>query len=141
MIKASGACIIAKDTKRILFQQRSIESSYPRSWGFWGGKVEPNENVSQAVLRELEEELGPHIRDSIVKIYPMDQYHSRDGEFSYYTFIVIVENEFIPNLNDETGGYCWVNYKYLPKPLHPGARRTLFKKNKLKLVKEIISKL
>lgn len=141
MIRAAGACIIAKDTKRILLQQRSTDGSYPRNWGFWGGKVEPKENVSQAVLREAEEELGSEIRDHILKIYPLDQYHSRDGEFSYYTFVFIVDQEFIPLLNSETGGYAWVNHQYLPKPLHPGARRTLFKKDKLKLVKEIISKL
>jgi mutator protein MutT len=140
MIKASGACIVAKDTKRILLQQRSTDSSYPRHWGFWGGKVETKENIAQAVLRELKEEIGD-IGDHILKIYPFDQYHSKDGEFSYYTFIVLVENEFIPNLNNETGGYSWININYLPKPLHPGARRTFFKKDKIKILKNIISTL
>lgn len=140
-MKAAGACIVAKDTKRILLQQRSIDSSYPRTWGFWGGKVEDDENVSQAVLREVEEELGSEIRDHIVKIHPFDQYHSRDGEFSYYTFVFIVEEEFIPNINEESGGYAWINHLYFPKPMHPGAKRTLFKKNKLKLLREIIHKL
>ena len=50
MLKAAGGCIVAKDTKRILLQQRSSKSSYPRHWGFWGGKVEEDENVSQALL-------------------------------------------------------------------------------------------
>jgi 8-oxo-dGTP pyrophosphatase MutT (NUDIX family) len=140
MIKASGACIIAKDTKRILLQQRSDAGSYPRNWGFWGGKVEPKENVSQAMLRELSEEVGD-IGDHILKVYPLDQYHSRDGEFSYYTFVVVVDIEFIPITNSETGGYAWLDRQYLPKPLHPGARRTLFKKDKIKIVKNIISKL
>lgn len=141
MLKAAGACIVAKDTKRILLQQRSLDSSYPRTWGFWGGKVEPKENVSQGMLREVGEEVGVDILDYIHKIYPYDQYHSRDSEFSYYTFIVVVENEFIPNINEETGGYAWVNVNYLPKPLHPGAKRTLFKKNKLSDLKDIISNL
>lgn len=140
-MKAAGACIVAKDTKRILLQQRSIVSSYPRTWGFWGGKVENAENVSQAVLREVEEELGNEIRDYIVKIHPFDQYHSRDGGFSYYTFVFIVEEEFIPKINDESGGYAWINHLYFPKPMHPGVKRTLFKKNKLKLLRDIISKL
>jgi mutator protein MutT len=141
MLKAAGACIVAKDTKRILLQQRSLDSSYPRTWGFWGGKVEPKENVSQGMLREVGEEVGIDILEYIHKIYPYDQYHSRDSEFSYYTFIVVVENEFIPNINEETGGYAWVNINYLPKPLHPGAKRTLFKKNKLLELKDIISNL
>jgi len=141
MLKAAGACIVAKDTKRVLLQQRSLDSSYPRTWGFWGGKVEENENISQGMLREVGEELGFDILDCIYKIYPYDQYHSRDAEFSYYTFIVVVNNEFIPNINEETGGYAWVNIQYLPKPIHPGAKRTLFKKNKISYLKEIISHL
>ena len=53
MIKAAGACIIAKDTKRIILQQRDKFGSHPRNWGFWGGKIEENENISQGLLREV----------------------------------------------------------------------------------------
>lgn len=138
MIKAAGACILAKDTKRILLQQRSTESSYPRNWGLFGGKVENAENVSQGLLRELKEEIGLDPIEDIVKVYPLDQYHSRDKTFSYYTFVILVEKEFIPKLNSESGGYSWVHTNYFPKPLHPGTRRTLFNKNKLKLIRNII---
>jgi 8-oxo-dGTP pyrophosphatase MutT (NUDIX family) len=141
MIKAAGACILAKDTKRILLQQRSTESSYPRNWGLFGGKVEDKENVSQGLLRELKEEINLNPLEDIIKVYPLDQYHSRDKTFSYYTFVVLVEKEFIPKLNSESGGYSWVHTNYLPKPLHPGTRRTLFNKNKLKLIRNIISTL
>lgn len=141
MLKAAGACIIAKDTKRILLQQRSKEVSYPRNWGLFGGKVEEKENVSQGLLRELNEEINLDPIEDIVKVYPLDQYHSRDKTFSYYTFIVIVEKEFVPVLNSETGGYTWIHCDYVPKPLHPGTRRTLFSKNKLKQIRTIISEL
>lgn len=141
MLKAAGACIIAKDTKRILLQQRSKEVSYPRNWGLFGGKVEEKENVSQGLLRELNEEINLDPIEDIVKVYPLDQYHSRDKTFSYYTFIVIVEKEFVPVLNSETGGYTWIHCDYIPKPLHPGTRRTLFSKNKLKQIRTIISEL
>ena len=141
MIRAAGGCIIAKDTHRILLQQRTMNGTYPRNWGFFGGKVEDNENVSQALLRELVEEIDINIKDDVIKIYPLDQYHSRDGEFSYYSFVILVENEFIPSINHESGGYAWVDTNYIPKPLHPGTRRTLFIKKKLKLIKDIISSL
>ena len=141
MLKAAGACIIAKDTKRILLQQRSKEVSYPRNWGLFGGKVEEKENVSQGLLRELNEEINLDPIEDIVKVYPLDQYHSRDKTFSYYTFIVRVEKEFVPVLNSETGGYTWIHCDYVPKPLHPGTRRTLFSKNKLKQIRTIISEL
>lgn len=141
MLKAAGACIIAKDTKRILLQQRSKEVSYPRNWGLFGGKIEEKENVSQGLFRELKEEINLDPIKDIVKVYPLDQYHSRDKTFSYYTFVIIVEKEFVPILNSETGGYTWIHYDYVPKPLHPGTRRTLFSKNKLKQIRTIISEL
>jgi len=141
MLKAAGGCIVAKDTKRILLQQRSSKSSYARHWGFWGGKVEEDENVSQALLRELREEIGLNIEEQVTKIYPLDQYHSRDKKFSYYTFVIIVDKEFLPNLNIESGGYAWIDSEHFPKPMHPGTRDTLFKKKKLKQIKSIITSL
>ena len=141
MIKAAGACIIAKNTKRILLQHRSLNSSYPRNWSFWGGKIEPNENVSQGLLRELEEEIKLDVEKDVIKVFPLDQYHARDKSFSYYTFVVVVEEEFVPTINDESGGYAWLDCNYFPKPLHPGAKRTLFKKKKLTLLKSILSSL
>ena len=141
MLKAAGACIIAKDTKRIILQQRDKYGSHPRNWGFWGGKVEDNENISQALLREVCEELGLDIKKDVKKIYPLDQYLSRNKAFSYYSFVIVVRKEFIPTLNHESGGYAWIEHEYFPKPLHPGTRRTLFKKNKLKVIRDIISSL
>ena len=109
-VKSRG-CIVTRYA-RILLQQRSTKSSYPRHWGFWGGKVEPDENVSQALLRELREEIDLDIEEDVVKIYPLDQYHSRDKTFSYYTFIILVKQEFLPNLNTESGGYAWIDKEY-----------------------------
>ena len=140
-IKAAGGCIIAKDTHRILLQQRTINGTFPRNWGFFGGKVEDHENISQTLLREITEELDISIEEDVLKIYPLDQYHTRNGEFSYYSFVILVEKEFIPKINHESGGYTWVDTNYVPKPLHPGTRRTLFRKKKLKIIKDIISSL
>jgi mutator protein MutT len=43
---------------RMLICQRSRSGSFPLSWEFPGGKVEPGESLSQALARELQEELG-----------------------------------------------------------------------------------
>jgi 8-oxo-dGTP pyrophosphatase MutT (NUDIX family) len=140
-IKAAGGCILAKNTNRILLQQRALNGSFPRNWGFFGGKVKDYENISQTLLRELTEEIDISVEKDVVKIYPLDQYHTRNGEFSYYSFVILVEKEFIPKINHESGGYAWVDTNYIPKPLHPGTRRTLFRKKKLKIIKDIISSL
>lgn len=51
------AAIITQNGK-ILLARRSASSDQPGLWEFPGGKVEPHETQPQALIRELEEELG-----------------------------------------------------------------------------------
>jgi len=51
------AAILEQDG-RILIGQRMPEQSHPLKWEFPGGKVEVGETPGQALVRELEEELG-----------------------------------------------------------------------------------
>ena len=56
MKQVVAAIIVRAD--EILICQRSPGQSHPFKWEFPGGKVEPGEEPAQALLRELEEELG-----------------------------------------------------------------------------------
>ena len=131
-IRAAGGCIVAQDTHRILLQQRTIDGSFPRNWGFFGGKVEEDENVAQALLRELTEEISLSVEDDVIKIYPLDQYHARTGEFSYYSFVILVNKEFIPKMNHESGGYAWVETNYIPKATTSRHKTYTIQKEKIK---------
>lgn len=51
------AAIIEREG-RILICRRTPSQSHPLKWEFPGGKVEPGESPSDALARELEEELG-----------------------------------------------------------------------------------
>ena len=37
----------------------------------------------------------------------------------------VIDEEFIPQLNDEHDGYAWVSFGKWPKPLHDGLASTL----------------
>jgi 8-oxo-dGTP pyrophosphatase MutT (NUDIX family) len=83
-----------------------------------GGKLRLDENTMEGLTRELKEELGAF--PDIIKYVPLETFTSMDGEFKYHSFIFMVQNEFIPQLNVEHSGYAWTELKKYPKPLHPG---------------------
>jgi 8-oxo-dGTP pyrophosphatase MutT (NUDIX family) len=132
-----GAMIYCTATNRYLFLLRN-NGRYSNTWGLVGGKIELNETVQQGLEREIQEELGGMIQDA--KLIPVEQFTSDNGNFVYHTFLIRVEEEFVPVLNDEHRGYCWVELKDHPKPLHPGIWRTIkFGSviNKLKTLEQI----
>ena len=116
-LKACGAIIYATSTNRVLFLLRNTER-YNDTWGLAGGKVEGEETIIEALRRELLEEIDFDLINT--KLIPLELFTSRDNKFQYHTFVCIVDEEFIPNLNDEHKGYCWCNINNYPKPLHPG---------------------
>lgn len=127
MISASGCIFLALDTGKVCLQLRSDTSKFSGTWSFWGGKSEKNEIPIETLLRELKEEIG--IIPDVEKLYPLHKYISRDKNFEYNAFVLTVYEEFIPELNSESSGYCWVNVGMYPKPLHNGARSVLLNKN------------
>ncbi len=125
MTVAAGVVFLAKDTGRCLLQLRNSDKRFKNTWGFWGGMIEKGETPYECIQRELEEEIGfvPELK----KLNPIDVYQSKDKNFYYYSFVAVVDNEFIPKLNGESAGYAWVDIGVWPQPLHNGARLTLNK--------------
>jgi 8-oxo-dGTP pyrophosphatase MutT (NUDIX family) len=121
-IDCSGALICARDTHRFLLLQKR-EGKHAGRWGLVGGTNHSNESAWQGLCREIEEELGGTIRGA--KIIPIEKFTSDNGNFTYHTFISPVVAEFVPKLNEEHRGYCWVRLEDHPRPLHPGVWRTI----------------
>ncbi len=57
MMKQVVAALILREEK-ILICQRTADQAMPFKWEFPGGKVEPGEDLKDALHRELDEELG-----------------------------------------------------------------------------------
>lgn len=121
-IEGVGCFIYCSSTHRYLFLLRS-QSKYAGTWGLPGGKIDGSESPIDTLTREIKEELGGCINNA--KIIPIEQFTSDNGNFVYHTFFIPVEEEFVPELNEEHKGYCWVHLEDHPKPLHPGVWRTI----------------
>ena len=136
-IVCSGALIYSLDTKRFLFLHRA-QGKQSNLWGLVGGTNEGTETPWEGLKREIFEEIG---EISIKKTIPLETFVSNDSQFHFHTYLCVVENEFIPKLNNEHNGYAWTSFNHWPKPLHHGLRNTLQSKvnlSKLETVFKVI---
>ena len=135
IIKQScGALIYCTKTNRYLFLLRQGKK-FSNTWGLVGGKIEKDETILEGLTQEIREEMGGEIKNA--KIVPIEKYTSDSETFVYHTFLIKVDEEFVPVLNHEHKGYCWVELDDHPKPLHPGVYRSF----KFQCIKEKIKTL
>jgi 8-oxo-dGTP pyrophosphatase MutT (NUDIX family) len=120
-IVCSGALFFAISTNRFLFLHR-CRSKHSNTWGLVGGVNEEKETPWTALEREISEEISS---TPIKKAIPLETFVSVDNQFVFHTYFCLVDNEFIPILNDEHDGYAWVSYQKWPRPLHQGLKNTL----------------
>jgi 8-oxo-dGTP pyrophosphatase MutT (NUDIX family) len=133
--QGAGALFISAKSGRVLLNLRAPHKTHRSQWSLWGGMFENGETPKECLLREIEEEVG--FVPEISKIYPFDIYESRDKNFRYYTFVCVVADEFVPQINGEAIGYCWIRLGEWPTPMHQGARVS-FCSQKAKALLEII---
>jgi 8-oxo-dGTP pyrophosphatase MutT (NUDIX family) len=138
-IVCSGGLFLARDTGRFLFLCRT-QLKTAGNWGLVGGKKEPHDLTPyDTLVREVSEEVGK--TPTIKKVIPLELFTSNDQLFQYNTYVLLVDREFIPTLNDEHNGYAWCELGAWPKPLHRGVRTSLTNKiikTKLEILLELI---
>ena len=137
-IIGSGALFYALNTKRFLFLHRA-NGKTAGTWGLVGGGTESGETPFEGLKREISEEVGNV--PEFVKTIPLETFVSNDSKFNFHTYLIVLNEEFLPILNNEHDGYAWVTFGKWPKTLHQGLRNTLQNKtnlNKLQTLFEVI---
>lgn len=124
----SGCIIQSKKTKRYLVALRSSKVYEPNTWSLsWGGKIDKGEYPLEAALREFNEELNIKVKiinhPKIVYVY-----EDKKVDFKYFNYLIVVDDEFEPNINDETSEYKWCKLNEIPDPKHFGTTEILNKK-------------
>lgn len=132
---SAGVFFYSTETKRLLFLLRNDDRNQG-NWGLPGGKIEEGETLIEGVERECMEEIG-HFPLS-AKLIPIQKFVN--NTFTYHTFFCLIEAEFLPVLNHEHSGYCWIDFEHYPKPLHPGLFNTVNFDVVQEKIKKIIKK-
>lgn len=121
-IICSGGIFLARDTRRFLFLLRT-QGKTAGTWGLVGGRKEETDATPfDALNREIAEEVG--VTPKIKKIIPLELFTSNDQNFQYNTYVLMIDREFIPTLNEEHSGYAWCSFDSWPKPLHQGVKNS-----------------
>jgi 8-oxo-dGTP pyrophosphatase MutT (NUDIX family) len=134
LIVCSGALFYTLKTKRFLFLHRA-RGKRANLWGLVGGTNEGEETPWEGLKREIKEEIG--LLPDIKKTLPLESFVSTDERFFFHTYLCVIENEFIPILNEEHDGYAWVSFANWPKPLHHGLKNTLQSKINLRKLETV----
>ena len=117
---SAGVFFYASNTNRFLYLLRN-DPKNSGNWGIPGGKIEDGETLLEGVKRECMEEINYFPEDT--KLIPIQKFVN--NQFIYHTFFCKIELEFLPVLNDEHCGYCWLEVEHYPKPMHPGLFNTV----------------
>ena len=117
---SAGVFFYSSTTDRFLFLLRN-DARNSGFWGLPGGKMNADETLLDGIKRECLEEMQYFPKRG--KLVPIQKFVN--NTFVYHTFFCKVKHEFIPKLNQEHKGYCWVNYDSYPRPLHPGLFNTV----------------
>jgi hypothetical protein len=126
----AAALIMAADTKKFLFSYRSDKWDDADRWGFWATSSDYWETPQDSVRRVVEDETGlPHtqkfnadsVTDNTYPMYPLAVLRDIDNGRFCYNYLIVVDHQFEPKLNDASQDSKWVSFGDWPTPLSFGA--------------------
>ena len=78
------AIVLNPNTKQVLIAKRALHAEQGGLWEFPGGKVEANESAQQAMLRELNEEVGIGANTAQHFLALTHQYDENELHFDFF---------------------------------------------------------
>lgn len=120
--RAAGAIFFSQKTQRFGLGLRSQGVLEPGTLGSVGGAIDGDEDVEEAIKREIDEETGLASGFTLKPIFIF-----KDGNFSYHNYVAIVPDEFEPQLNWENDDIIWLTLDEMQEHdgLHYGMHNVL----------------
>ena len=120
--------VFNKDMNKVLLIKRNKEKR--KKWGFdWGtigGKVEPEELLVEAGIREAKEEIGINLNHKRLKFLFFEErpskVHTPAVHFFYY---LILDEKTKITINQESDEYKWFDLNNLPKKMVDSKEKVL----------------
>ncbi len=112
-----AAIIFNQDQSQVFITKRPDDKHKGGFWEFPGGKVEPNETVEQAMIRELDEEVGIRVTEQALFEHLEYDYPDKSLKFD---FILVTAFENQPYGKEGQEG-CWVDISCLREYAFPEA--------------------
>ncbi len=116
---ATFACIFNKDFSKVLLIKRNEEKR--KKFGFdlaiIGGKIELGEHSHEALMREIEEEIGVKIPlEDLSLLYVKEDPHWFDiAHVAFFMYGAVLDEAAKIILNDEAEEFAWFDMDNLPE--------------------------
>ena len=109
-----GGGILFTNGKQVLLLKRDGDCDFVDHWSIPGGKAKENEKPIETAHREAKEECGK------VEGNRFGQFHDRDGQHHFHTFLHSVSKPFDVTLSKEHSDSKWVDINDVDSlKLHP----------------------
>ncbi len=107
------ACFITNQNK-ILTLKRAAGEIEGGKFGLVGGMVEENEDILDAIVREIKEEVGLSVKSE--ELIPLEEFPIpyKNLMIDFSAFKLVVDSQFIPTLDpEEAEDFEWVTIEEL----------------------------